>query len=152
MKAVYDTVLAGDDEPVPVGQRPAISRIWATADPGEKVRGYAAFVTDLNMRVGGLAAVLAEADPEVAQVRAVTEAERLAGLRAFTAHLAEEGLLAPAETERAADGCWVLTSLPVFVQLTVARGWGAEEYRDWLTLMLAAALLPPAGGRGADRR
>ena len=56
MKAVYDTVLAGDDEPVPIGQRPEIQRIWATADPGEKVRAYAAFVADLMRRLGGLAA------------------------------------------------------------------------------------------------
>jgi len=144
MKAVYDTVLAGDDEPVPVGQRPVIARIWATADPEEKVRAYAEFVTDLNVRLGGLAAVLAEADPEVAHVRAVTEDERLEGLRAFTAHLASEAALAGADAERAADGCWVLTSLPVFVQLTVARGWSAGAYRDWLARMLAAALLPPA--------
>jgi AcrR family transcriptional regulator len=144
MKAVYDTVLAGDDEPVRIGQRPAVGRIWAMADPGEKVRAYAAFVTDLNTRLGGLAAVLAEADPEVAQVRAVTEDERLAGLRAFTAHLAGDGVLAAADAERAADECWVLTSLSVFAQLTRAREWSPGAYRDWLARMLAATLLPPA--------
>jgi AcrR family transcriptional regulator len=93
MKAVYDTALAGDDEPVPIGQRPAIQQIWATAEPQEKIRAYAAFVTDLMRRVGGLAAVLAEADPEVAQVRAVTENERLQGVRAFADHLAAAGWL-----------------------------------------------------------
>jgi AcrR family transcriptional regulator len=151
VKAVYDTVLAGDDEPVPIGQRPAVQRIWVTANPAEKVRGYAQFVADLNLRLGALAAVLAEADPEVAQVRAVTEEERLTGLRAFTAHLAAEGLLAGADTERAADECWVLTSLPVFAQLTVARGWSAGAYRDWLARMLGAVLLPAAAnGAGRD--
>lgn len=141
MKAVYDTVLAGDDEPVPIGQRPAIRRIWAITDPGEKVQAYAGFVTDLNQRLGGLAAVLTEADPEVAQVRAVTEDERLHGLRAFTGHLAAGGWLAGEDTERAADECWVLTSLAVYVQLTVTRQWSACAYRDWLARMLAATLL-----------
>jgi AcrR family transcriptional regulator len=141
VKAVYDTALAGDDESVPIGQRPAVRRIWATADPAAKIRGYAEFVADLNLRLGALAAVLAETDPEVAQVRAVTEQERLTGLRAFTAHLAAAGVLA-ADAERAADECWVLTSLPVFAQLTMARGWSADAYRDWLTRMLTAALLP----------
>lgn len=150
MKAVYDTVLAGDDEPVPIGQRPVIQRIWATADPREKVGAYAAFVADLNGRLGALAAVLAEADPEVAQVRAVTEGERLQGLRAFTAHLAAEGALPGADANRAADACWVLTSLPVFAQLTMTREWSAGEYRDWLAQMLAAALLPPAAVSRAD--
>jgi AcrR family transcriptional regulator len=150
MKAVYDTALAGDDEPVPVGRRPAVRQIWETADAGAKIGAYAAFVADMNVRLGGLAAVLAETDPEVAQVRAVTEDERLAGLRAFTAHLAEGGLLAGADAERAADECWVLTSLSVFVQLTVARGWGPDAYRDWLTRMLGAVLLAPAPAHAAD--
>jgi AcrR family transcriptional regulator len=150
MKAVYDTVLAGDDEPVPVGRRPVIQQIWATEDPGEKIRAYAAFVTELNVRLGGLAAVLAEADPEVAQVRAVTEGERLEGLRAFTVHLAAEGALPGADLERAADECWVLTSLPVFVQLTAVRGWAAGAYRDWLARMLATVLLPAAGSAGGE--
>jgi hypothetical protein len=150
MKAVYDTVLAGDDKPVPIGQRPAVRRIWAIADPAEKIGAYAAFVTDLNLRLGALAAVLAEADPEVAQVRAVTEDERLEGLRAFTGHLAEEGVLAGAAAERAADECWVLTSPSVFVQLTVARQWSTGAYRDWLARMLAAAL-PAAAGGGPGR-
>jgi hypothetical protein len=35
--------------------------------PAKKVRDYGAFVTALNVRLGGLAAVPAEADPEVAQ-------------------------------------------------------------------------------------
>lgn len=141
MKAVYDAVLAGDDEPVPIGQRPAIRRIWAIADPGEKVRAYAGFVTGLNQRLGGLAAVLAESDPEVAQVREVTEDERLEGLRAFTDHLAAGGWLAAGDARQAADECWVLTSPAVYARLTIARQWSASAYQDWLARMLAAALL-----------
>jgi hypothetical protein len=34
-------------------------------------------------RLGGLLAVLTEADPQIAEISAVTEAERLAGVRAF---------------------------------------------------------------------
>jgi AcrR family transcriptional regulator len=141
MKAVYDTVLAGDDEPVPIGERSAVRRIWAIAEPGEKIQAYAGFVADLNQRLGGLAAVLAEADPEVAQVRALTEDERLHGLRAFTGHLAAGGWLDGADADRAADECWVLTSLAVYVKLTVTRQWSAGAYQDWLARMLAATLL-----------
>jgi hypothetical protein len=143
MKAVYDTVLAGDDEPVPIGQRPAIRQIWAIADPQEKIRAYAAFVTGLMRRLGGLAAVLAEADPEVAQVCAVTENERLQGVRAFAGHLAAAGWLADADTGRAADECWVLTSPSSYLQLTRARQWSDAAYQEWLTRMLAATLLRP---------
>jgi AcrR family transcriptional regulator len=147
MKAVYDTALAGDDEPVPIGQRPSIQQIWATAEPQEKIRAYAAFVTDLMRRLGGLAAVLAEADPEVAQVRAVTENERLQGVRAFADHLAATGWLADSDPGRAADECWVLTSPSSYQQLTRARQWSDAAYQEWLARMLAATLLRPGPER-----
>ena len=147
MKAVYDTVIAGDDEPVPIGRRPVIRQIWATADPHEKVRAYAAFATDLMRRIGTMAAVLAEADPEVAQVRTVTENERLEGVRAFADHLAATGWLADADPGRAADECWALTSPSVYLQLTRARQWSDDAYQEWLARMLAATLLRPGPER-----
>jgi AcrR family transcriptional regulator len=151
MKAVYDTVIAGDDEPVPIGQRPVIRQIWATADPHEKVRAYAAFVTDLMRRIGTMAAVLAEADPEVAQVRTVTENERLEGVRAFAGHLAAAGWLADADPGRAADECWALTSPSIYLQLTGARQWSDAAYQEWLARMLAATLLRTGSGPAPER-
>lgn len=151
MKAVYDTVIAGDDEPVPIGQRPVIRQIWATADPHEKVRAYAAFVTDLMRRIGTMAAVLAEADPEVAQVRTVTENERLEGVRAFAGHLAAAGWLADADPGRAADECWALTSPSIYLQLTGARQWSDAAYQEWLARMLAATLLRTGPGPAPER-
>ena len=142
MKAVYDVALAGDDEPVPIGRRPAVRRILATPDPAEKLTLYAAFVCDLYQRLGGLLAVLGAADPELAELRAVTEQERLLGLVAFVEHLAEEGVLRPGlDPSRAADACWALTSPQLFAQLTVARNWEPEEYRRWLADTLSASLL-----------
>jgi AcrR family transcriptional regulator len=157
MKAVYDVALAGDDEPVPIGARPAIRRIWAMSDPERKVRAYAGFVADLMERLGGLAAVLAESDPELAQVRTATENERLRGVRAFVDHLAEGGSRdCAADPQRAAEACWVLTSPAVYAQLSAVAGWDATAYRDWLARMLSATLLPgqqaqPPSGAGSVR-
>ncbi|MHA6759022.1 TetR/AcrR family transcriptional regulator [Streptacidiphilus sp. PAMC 29251] len=142
MKAVYDVALAGDHEPVPIGRRPALREVLATADPHRKLALYAAFVCDLHQRLGALTAVLAAADPELAEIRAATEQERLHGLRAFVAHLAEEGVLRPGLDEsRAAEACWVLTAPQLFAQLTQVRAWAAEEYRRWIADMLTATLL-----------
>jgi AcrR family transcriptional regulator len=141
MKAVYDVTVAGDDEPVPIGQRPAIQRILQAADPREKVRLYAQFVCDFMQRLGGLLAVLTEADPEIAEVRAVTETERLTGVRAFVSHLAQGGnLRSSLGQDSAADACWSLTSPQLFAQLTQARGWTAAAYQQWLAEMIAATL------------
>lgn len=142
MKAVYDVTVAGDDEPVPIGQRPPVQRALQAADPAEMISRYAEFVCGFMQRLGALIAVLAEADPEIAEVRAVTEAERLTGVRAFVSHLAREGhLLSALGQGQAADACWALTSPQLFARLTQARGWTAETYQRWLTDMLSATLL-----------
>jgi AcrR family transcriptional regulator len=142
MKTVYDVALAGDHDAVPIGQRPAIQRVLTAADPHDKLARYAAFVCERHQRLGGLLAVLAEADPEIAEVRSVTEDERLNGLRAFVCHLGDTGLLrAGLDREHAADACWALTSPQLFTQLTQARSWSPADYRNWVAGMLTATLL-----------
>jgi AcrR family transcriptional regulator len=152
MKAVYDVTVAGDDEPVPIGQRAPVQLALQATDPAEKIRRYAEFVCGFMERLGGLLAVLAEADPEMAEVRAVTEAERLTGVRAFVGHLAQEGhLRSTLGQEQAADACWSLTSPQLFAQLTQGRGWTAATYQGWLADMLTATLLASVLPSSASR-
>jgi AcrR family transcriptional regulator len=143
MKAVYDVTVAGDLEPIPMAERAVLKHVLRTADPRERIELFAGFVRDFHERLGGLLTVLTEVDPEVAEVRAATENERLTGLRAFVAKLADEGHLRPATTvEQAADACWTLTSPQVFSQLTQSRSWSLDTYQQWLAEMLTATLVP----------
>lgn len=143
MKAVYDVALAGDDEPVPIGRRPAVRAAFASAHPAEKIELYARFVAELMERIGGLLTVLTGADPELAAVREDTEDERRVGVGAFVAHLKEHDLLtSPLPTEQVIDACWALTSPHLYAQLRYARGWSGEQYRQWLAAMLGATLRP----------
>ena len=145
MKALWDVTLAGDDEPVAMADRPVLLEVWATADGMEKLRQYAAFVYVVNERLAWLFGLLAEAGPEVAQLLAVTEQERLTGVGMLVAHLADSGLFsADRDQATAADACWALTGPRMFIELTKARGWDAGLYQDWLTRMLAANLLGSA--------
>jgi AcrR family transcriptional regulator len=143
MKVVYDRSIAGDDLQVPIGARPEVAAILALRDPHEKLLAYATFVAGIMHRLGGLLAVLTEADPEIAELRATTDAERLTGVGAFVAHLAEQGVLrAGLPVQRATDGCWALTSPQLYAQLTGARGWPQDVYVAWLSGVLGATLLP----------
>ncbi|MFD8968274.1 TetR/AcrR family transcriptional regulator [Streptomyces sp. NPDC059568] len=143
VKAVYDTTLAQDDEPVPMHARPELRAVLAETDPAEKLAGYARFVAGVHERLAALTAVLSAADPELAELAAVTDRERRTGTGAFVDHLATAGMLRPGlDPVRAADSCWLLTSPQVHERLTRGRGWTASEYRQWLAQMLAAALLP----------
>ncbi len=142
MKSLYDVTTAGDDEPEPIGSRPVMQRVLATADPYQRLMLYAKFVRTYQERLNALLHLLAEADPEMAEIRATIEGERLAGLRTFVGHLADEGQLRSDVTCSAgADACWVLTSPQMFIQLTQTRNWSAVGYERWLTDMMAASLL-----------
>lgn len=142
MKALWDATLTGDDEPVPMSERAVLRQVWAEPDAHGKLRLYAAFVNGVHERTAALFSLLSEAGAEVAEVLAEAEAERLVGVTAFVAHLAEAGMLKDgACPARESDACWVLTGPQIYTRLTVDRQWGAEDYRQWLTRMLAAGLL-----------
>jgi len=137
MKAVYDVTLAGDHEPTGMADRPELRDVLAATDLDEALTRYAAFVLGVHQRLSVLTTVLAEADPDLADLAATADAERLTGVTAFVGHLADKGLLAPdVDLAESADACWLLTSSTVFVQATRSREWTDDRYRDWLIRML----------------
>jgi AcrR family transcriptional regulator len=142
VKALWDVTLAGDDEPLPMADRPALREVWRTRDLHTKLRLYAGFVRGVHERLAFLFTLLTQAGPEVAQVLADSEAERLIGITAFVTHLDDQGALRPgADTALATDACWALTGPQLFTQLTIGRGWPPGVYQDWLAGILAATLL-----------
>jgi AcrR family transcriptional regulator len=151
MKALWDVTLAGDDQPVPIADRLQMQEVRFAADPAEKLRRWAGFVRGANQRLAPLYGLLAQAGPEVTQLLATTQQERLTGVRALVTHLADTGLLAPGlDQATAADACWALTGPRLYLDLTVDRGWHPGQYEDWLVCMLTANLLTPGASAAAD--
>jgi AcrR family transcriptional regulator len=143
VKALWDITLAGDDEPVPMADRPQTREILETADPVAKLRLYAAYVRGIHERVAALFALLTQAGPDVGEILATGERERLIGVTSFVTHFAETGVLRPgADPARLADAVWALAGPQLFTQLTVGRGWSAATYEEWLADTLTATLLP----------
>ena len=136
LSLAWDFSLVGDDEPVPMADRPAVRAILATADPVEAVRRWAEMAVDVEERAAPIGRVLeaaADVDAEVAALLAKAGAERLEGARAFARHLASIDGLGPGVTaERAADACWALNDGTLFRRLVLERGWSAAEFTGWL--------------------
>jgi AcrR family transcriptional regulator len=66
---------------------------------------------------------------------------RLAGARQLVARLEEEGKLrAEIDAATAADLLWELTSLRVWEDLVLERGWSARAYEERITTLLLEAL------------
>ena len=145
LKAAYDVRLAGDDEPVPLGERPEYLAIGEEPDPAGKIRRYAAVARRISERAGPLAARVLEsrgADAEVEEFARTIEAERLVGATMFVSHLVEAGgLRADLDADQARDRLWVLISPEVWAQLVQRRGWTHDQYEAWLVEAISAALL-----------
>src|ERR1700722_8606542 len=89
MKALWDVTLAGDDQPVPIADRPQMQEVRSAREPAEKLRRWAAFVSGANQGPAAVSGDSAAAGPEVTQLLATTQRERLTGVRAPAAPLAD---------------------------------------------------------------
>jgi AcrR family transcriptional regulator len=145
LKAVYDVRLAGDDDPVPLGERPEYLAMIEEQDPARKIRLYAGLGRRISERAGPLTIRVLEcrgAHPEVEEFARTIEAERLFGATAFVGHLDQSGVLRPdLDADRARDELWVLISPEVWAQLVQRRGWTNDQYEAWLGEAVSAALL-----------
>jgi hypothetical protein len=149
-KQVWDVTLVGDDQPVPLARRPEFTAI--AADPRRKLARYAAVGRLLIERLGPLLGVLVEGaragDPELPELVATLDHERLVGAGGVVGHLAEVGALRTGlGPDRARDIVWTLISPEVFRLLVAERGWSPDEWEAWLATSLADALLGPQPGR-----
>jgi AcrR family transcriptional regulator len=145
LKAVYDTMLAGDIEPVAMLERPAALAMRAAPDPRELLARYARMGRDITERVLPLLPILlsegAAGDRDVKALIDTTEAERAIGTAAVVATLQERfGLRV--SVEEAADVLWTLTAPEVVLRLVHRRGWTLDRFERWLAEAMADAVLP----------
>ena len=147
VKRIYDVLLAGDVDPEPVAERPALQALAGDPDPRGKLARYAALGRAMAERAGPLVSALLAAaragEPELRAFAATIDRERLAGASALAAHLAECGALSPAlAVDRARDLIWLHTAPDTYRLLVLERGWALDDYERWLATSLTAALLP----------
>lgn len=139
-KAVYDVTLAGDDEPIPLVDRPVFQEVLQADSPQAAFTAYAEVGQLLWERVGPLVRIAA-GNGELRAFVATIEAERSTGVRRLVHHLAERFGLRPGLTEdRAADIVWVLAAPEMIDRLVVERGWTWNAYREWVAETATHAL------------
>lgn len=142
LSLAWDVSLVGDDEPVPMSERPAVRAILASTDPAESVRLWAEMTVDVLARAAPIGQALeaaADGDPDAAALLAKADAERLEGARAFARHLASiDGLGRGVTVERAADAFWALDDGRLYRRLVLERGWTSEAFATWLAAQAGA--------------
>lgn len=145
-KAVFDLAIAGDDEAVPMVERPSLLKVREEPDPRRRLLFYGEHLAAVAPRHVPFQLVILDAaanDVDAAKVWEELQEERLRGLSMFAADLGTRGhLRAGVTADEARDVLWTYTSAELYRLLVIERGWAAERYGRWVAQALTAALLP----------
>jgi hypothetical protein len=135
LKTVDDVTLAGDDEPIPMVDRPSVRAVLDAPTARESLACYAELGRAIAERVlplvGMALAQAASGDAELASFAETIEAERAAGTTAAARRVAERfGLRDGVDVHMAQDILWALTSPEPAHRLVNRRHWGRGQIPD----------------------
>ena len=152
LKALLDVSIVGDDEAIPLQDRPHARALLADPDPRRQLAGFAGITRQVNSRTTSLYRILLSAagsDPEATALLADYTRQRQQGQGRIARSLSRAGALRPKLRERdAADIIHALMSPEVYRLLVADRGWPPERYEQWLTGILIDQLLPVRTAEG----
>ena len=146
LAALIDVAVGGDEQPIPLLQRPGPQTVLQEIDPVRLLQLFAADISGILERVAPVFAIMrvaAKTEPDIAELLKNRLEQRLRNLTAVAQRLAAQNALREDLTvEQTAEIIWTITSPEVFSLLTVDRGWSRERYAHWLDDTLARLLLP----------
>jgi hypothetical protein len=145
LKAAYDVALVGDDEPIPLPDRPRSKAVQAEPDPARLLAGYAEICTDMCGRLAPIYEAVrggASADPEARDVWEKIQAERrIGGTNVVKLLTARRALREDLDRESAGDLVWVLNDPGLYFMLVHRRRWSPARFQSWLARTLQTQLL-----------
>lgn len=143
---LVDISVGGDDEPIPLLQRPKPQAVFQEHDPRQQLHLFAEDISVILERVAPIFEVMrlaAKTEPDIALLLQKNLSERLHNMTTFVQNISEHSPLRAGVTDtQAAEMVWTLTSPEVFQLLTVDRAWTSEQYIQWLADSLIRLLLP----------
>jgi AcrR family transcriptional regulator len=146
LKALLDVSIAGDDEAVPLSDRPPVRSLLVDPDPKSMVESLVHFAAEVNARTAAIYRILTSAaasDTDAAALLDELTRQRQQGQGRVARALARGRALRPTLRERdASDIIHALVSPEVYGLLVVDRRWPPERYETWLTTTLVDQLLP----------
>lgn len=148
LKVCIDVALAGDDEPAPVLARPLAAWVYEAGPARQLLERYAVMMGALAGRVGPLYDVLlraADAEPELAELLADLEGQRLKAATIVAGAVADRDGLPPGRSAaQARDTIWLLNAPELFASVTRKRGWSTRQYVEWARTALVRLVLDEA--------
>jgi AcrR family transcriptional regulator len=144
-KAVFDIELAGDDEPVPVAERPAMQAVRDEPDVRRKIAMFADGLAQRQARSARVQILIRDGrhvDDSLAPIWEKMHDEGLTGMTALGRHLLQTGQLRDGiELGDVRDVLWNYLAIDHYERLVLSRGWPLERYSRWLAEALTSALV-----------
>jgi AcrR family transcriptional regulator len=145
LHALWDVRLGGDDQPVPVLDRPWYRQLLQADDPHGLLRTAARQSRQTKDRTGDVMRIVrhaALADAAIADLWQRIETEFRTVLHGFAQRLDELGALATGiDVTAATDILWTLNHPDTWYLLVHRCGWTADRYEQWIGDTLLAQLL-----------
>ncbi|HYF47391.1 MAG TPA: helix-turn-helix domain-containing protein [Acidimicrobiales bacterium] len=127
--AVVDHAVVGDDEQVPVAERPEFLAL-GRGRRADRIAAAASLLAAVHARTLPFAALIREAattDEEIAEVLRLTRERQRRDIEAGL-----ELLLGRPPTDDERDGVWAVLSPEVCLLLVQESGWSIERYERWI--------------------
>ncbi|RSD07924.1 TetR/AcrR family transcriptional regulator [Amycolatopsis eburnea] len=143
LRRTWDVTVGGDDEDVPLFDRPELRALFAEPDLRKRFTAFAVFNTATMRRTARLHLAVrgaAASDPAAAELLAEFERQRLVAMAGHARAAAETGQLAVAEDE-CRDVLWSTTDGTLWHQLVERREWTDERYAAWLGRLWVASFV-----------
>jgi len=145
LKDALDVAAVGDDELVPLLERPWLDRIKTEPDPLRMIELWVANSRSIMERVAPILAVIRGtigADPDLAAQWDLNERQRRTAFDALAQILADRGVLRTGlSREDAADLAFLISSVEGYFLATGTLGWSPEHWERTTVSMLTCALL-----------
>jgi TetR/AcrR family transcriptional regulator of autoinduction and epiphytic fitness len=143
--ALMDTVIAGDDVPIALKDRPAVRALDDIEDPAEYLDALVDVAVPILHRLSDIFPTLraaASSDPQVAAAyRAYALDARYVPYRNAGISLKALSALAPElDARAAADVMWTILSPDTYHLLVNERNWSTTQFRNWATTTLRTTI------------
>jgi len=145
LKQALDVAAVGDDEPVPLLERPWLTEIQQERDPRRVIQLWMATSRTILQRIAPLMRVVRGAtgtDPELAAQWETNQHQTRSAHALLAQLLADRGALKPGiDLDQARDTAFVLANVETYLQFSDVCGWTLDQWQERTAALLAAALL-----------
>jgi AcrR family transcriptional regulator len=145
-KAVFDLGVAGDDEPIPVAERPAMQVVREEPDVRRKIAIFVEGLAQRQARSAGVQILIRDGrhvDDSLAPIWAKLNDEGLTGMAMLGRHLLETGQLRRGiDLDEVRDVLWNYLAIDTYERLVLTQSWPLERYSQWMTRAITCAICP----------